>query len=293
MKKKTLKVVTLITSLSILAVGTAFAEQTSKINNLLKDDAANVQAAQNNTVVERKDFVFAADTNKEETIYEVANDVKETSAQTEMTADTVSSEATKSDSEIVSETVAETKSVITKSLEEASTIKEVESVDSAIKEIPIVNEPVAGVVLTDQQANSMAYQNSLTYIGYTNEVVSLINQERISAGVPTVEYDSTLTIVAMHRSVENAWINWMEVSDGHHMRPNGQKASTICNYYGLFGSYGENLGRYQQSSSQIVMGWHDSAAHYACMTNTKYTKVGIGVAQDSEGYFYWTAVFMD
>lgn len=289
MKKKTFKVVTLITSLSILAVGTAFAEQTSKINNLLTDDATNVQAAQNNTVVEIKDFVFTADTNKEETIYEVTDDVQETSAQTEMAADTVSSEATKSDSEIVSET----KSVITKSQEEASTIKEDQSVELAIEEKPIVNKPVAGLALTDQQANSMAYQNSLTYVGYTNEVVSLINQERISAGVPTVENDSTLTIVAMHRSAENAWMNWIEVADGHHIRPNGQKASTICNYYGLFGSYGENLGRYQLSSSQIVMGWHDSAAHYACMTNAKYTRVGIGVAQDSEGYFYWTAVFMD
>ena len=89
-------------------------------------------------------------------------------------------------------------------------------------------------------------------------------------------------------------MDFMEVSsDGHHIRPNGQKASTICSYYNLFGSYGENLGRYQASPSEIVLGWHNSAAHYSCMTNTKYTKVGIGVAKDSQGYIYWTAIFMD
>lgn len=289
MKRNTFKVVTLIVSLSIFAVGTAFAEQTSKSNNLLTDDAVNIQAAQNNTVDEIKDSVFVADTNKEEASYNVINYVQETTVQTETAAETVSSDAIKVDSENNSET----KAVITEPTEEGSRINEVQSAKPVEDKIPIVNEPVAGVALTDQQANSMAYQNSLKYIEYANEVVSLINQERITAGVPVVVCDSTLMIVAMHRSAENAWMDWIEVSDGHHIRPNGQKASTICNYYGLFGSYGENLGRYQLSSSQIVSGWHDSAAHYACMTNAKYSRVGIGVAQDSEGYFYWTAVFMD
>jgi len=29
------------------------------------------------------------------------------------------------------------------------------------------------------------------------------------------------------------------------------------------------------------------------MTNTKYSRVGVGVAADSEGYLYWVAIFMD
>lgn len=77
------------------------------------------------------------------------------------------------------------------------------------------------------------------------------------------------------------------------MRPNGQKASIVCNYYGQYGSFGENLGRYQNTPSEIITGWHNSPAHYTCMVRGKYTRVGVGVAQDSNGNYYWAAIFMN
>ena len=288
MKKRMFKVLTITILLLTVMVGTLFALQETNTKATSTVDAFNQQAAQNNTVNEIKDSVSMAETNAQATIE------KET-AESQTVKEAITSEATTQEATIV----AETKAVSTNTQIEATTVQEVQQTEAvvtqaAVTQAPVVSGPTAGVALTDNQANSMASQNSVTYAEYVNQVYALINQERTAAGVPTVSKDSTLTIVAMHRSVENAWMNFMEVSsDGHHLRPNGQKASTICTYYNLYGSYGENLGRYQSSPSEIVSGWHNSAAHYSCMTNTKYTKVGIGVAKDSAGYIYWTAIFMD
>ena len=71
------------------------------------------------------------------------------------------------------------------------------------------------------------------------------------------------------------------------------KASTVCNYYGQYGSFGENLGRYQNTPSESITGWHNSPAHYTCMVKGMYTRVGVGVAQDSNGNYYWAAIFMN
>jgi len=261
MKKRIFRGIIITVVLLIVEVSTVFTLQTSNTAASSTVDAFNQQAAEKNTLNEIIDSVSVAETNAQVIIDNAA---------------------------AVSQTVTEA------AIFEATTIQEVQQTQAFIKEEPIVSGPTAGVALTDSQSNSMAYQNSSTYTEYVNQVFALINQERTAVGVPTISKDSTLTIVAMHRSIENAWMNFIEVSsDGHHIRPNGQKASTICSYYNLFGSYGENLGRYQVSPSEIVLGWHNSAAHYSCMTNKKYTKVGIGVAKDSEGYIYWTAIFMD
>ena len=108
-----------------------------------------------------------------------------------------------------------------------------------------------------------------------------------------VTYDVTLTDMAQVRASENAANDYFVIENGKHKRPDGRNASSICEDYGQSGNFGEVMGRYQETPDEIVAGWHNSATHYACMTNTKYSRVGVGVAADSEGYLYWVAIFMD
>lgn len=205
----------------------------------------------------------------------------------------------------VQKSEAETKAVISVPMQETESITEAEVTTEPQTEAavnynqettavqPVTEAPTEAPVLSADQINSnQAQSNASTYASYINQVYSLINQERAAAGVNSVAYDSTLTLMSCHRAIENANNNSMTVSDGHHIRPDGQKASTIAVYYGQYGSFGENLGRYQTSPEEIVKGWHKSSAHYTCMINSKYTRVGVGVAQDSEGNYYWTAIFM-
>ena len=117
--------------------------------------------------------------------------------------------------------------------------------------------------------------------------------ERAAAGVAPVVYDATLTSMAQTRASENADNNFFVVENGKHMRPDGRTASSICTDYGVYGYFGEVMGRNQTSPAEIVTGWHDSAPHYACMTGAKYNRVGVGVAADAKGNLYWVAIFMD
>lgn len=125
------------------------------------------------------------------------------------------------------------------------------------------------------------------------QVISGINAERAAAGVAAVTYDAILTDMAQVRASENAVNDYFVIENGKHKRPDGRNASSICSDFGQAGYFGEVMGRYQTSPVEIVNGWHNSATHYACMTSTKYSRVGVGVAADSEGYLYWVAIFMD
>ncbi len=151
--------------------------------------------------------------------------------------------------------------------------------------------------LSNEEANARANANKSTYSSQAARVLELINEYRTANGLAAVAYDDTIATAAMHRAAESAYANWNMTAyengtTKRHIRPNFQKASTILENYGLSGSFGENYGRYQASPEEILDGWKNSSSHNALMLGGSYTKCGIGVAQDSEGYFYWIAIFM-
>lgn len=190
-------------------------------------------------------------------------------------ADTVVAAANEATDLVVKETVSEKETeVITETAAtEATTEEATEAVqEQEVTELPVVQTPSDARVA---------------------QVIAGINAEREAAGVAAVTYDVTLTDMAQVRASENAANDYFVIENGKHKRPDGRKASSICEDYGQSGNFGEVMGRYQETPDEIVTGWHNSATHYACMTNTKYSRVGVGVAADSEGYLYWVAIFMD
>ena len=152
-------------------------------------------------------------------------------------------------------------------------------------------------ILSDAEGNARANSNKTTYSGQASRGLDLINEYRGANGLGSVSYDDTIATAAMHRAAESAYADWNMTAyengvTKRHIRPNFQKASTILDYYGLGGSYGENFGRFQETPEEILDGWKSSSAHNAVLLTGGYTRCGIGVAQDSEGYFYWVAIFM-
>lgn len=185
-------------------------------------------------------------------------------------ADTVVAAANEATDLVVKETVSEKETeVIT---ETAATEATTEEATEAVTELPVVQTPSDARVA---------------------QVIAGINAEREAAGVAAVTYDMTLTDMAQVRASENAANDYFVIENGKHKRPDGRKASSICEDYGQSGNFGEVMGRYQETPDEIVTGWHNSASHYACMTSGKYNRVGVGIAADSEGYLYWVAIFMD
>ena len=163
------------------------------------------------------------------------------------------------------------------------------------------SDEVVSVIIykTDDDYYAIAQSNACIYASEISQVYDLINQERANVGVASVAYDPTLTIMASHRAAENADATFFLVAGGHHRRPfeiaenTFKEAKTICYYYGQYGSFGEVMGKGQRTPQGIVSGWHNSQAHYNCMVSSSYTRVGIGVADGSDGKRYWVAIFMN
>lgn len=149
--------------------------------------------------------------------------------------------------------------------------------------------------LSDSEAKAAAKANKTAYASQASEVVNLINEYRTANGLAKLSVNDTLSTAAMHRAAESAYADWnmtaMEGGAKRHIRPNFTKASTIASEYGIGGNFGENFGRWQASPSEIIAQWKSSSSHNALLLSGSYTKVGIGVAQDSLGDYYWVALF--
>lgn len=149
--------------------------------------------------------------------------------------------------------------------------------------------------LSDSEAKAAAKANKTAYASQASEVVNLINEYRTANGLAKLSVNDTLSTAAMHRVAESAYADWnmtaMEGGAKRHIRPNFTKASTIASEYGIGGNFGENFGRWQASPSEIIAQWKSSSSHNALLLSGSYTKVGIGVAQDSYGDYYWVALF--
>lgn len=148
--------------------------------------------------------------------------------------------------------------------------------------------------LSDDQGYQAAIANKTKYADYAKQLLDLINAYRSANGLSQLAYNDTVATAAMHRAAESAYSNWnvtaYENGSKRHIRPNFQKASTIAAYYGISGNYGENYGRFFNTPAAILAGWQGSSTHNALLLGN-YTQVGIGVAQASNGDYYWIAIF--
>ena len=192
--------------------------------------------------------------------------------------------------------------VVVDTVAEQETAQQVET--EAQTETSPVKEDVKETQATEPEVQAQDVTEEAAYIEESKEVqpvvdttvmevIDRINSERVVAGAAPVVYDAVLNAMAQVRASENADNDYFVIENGKHKRPDGSNASSICSDYGQAGYFGEVMGRYQTSPAEIVDGWHNSATHYACMTSTKYNRVGVGIAADSEGYLYWVAIFMD
>ena len=253
--KKWIKTITITTAVLVFAAGAVFALKSAGTANTDKDSADTVVAAAN----EATDLVVKETVSEKET--EVITETAATEATTEEATEAVTEQ---------SSTIAETQPQTETATEAVQVTEHTEAATKA--PVPVVQTP------SDERVA---------------QVISGINAERAAVGVAAVTYDAILTDMAQVRASENAVNDYFVIENGKHKRPDGRNASSICSDFGQAGYFGEVMGRYQTSPVEIVNGWHNSATHYACMTSTKYSRVGVGVAADSEGCLYWVAIFMD
>ncbi len=117
---------------------------------------------------------------------------------------------------------------------------------------------------------------------YSNEVLNQLNKLRKSLNLSPLTMDKELLDAAMQRAAELSIYY-------SHTRPNGESAFTVLG--NVNGTHGENIAMGQTSAGAVMQSWKNSSGHYANMTNSKFSSVGIGCFKTSDGYLCWVQLF--
>ena len=284
MNRKILKISTVSLTAGIFLIAGICAFKEGRSANTIVD------IQQNGQIAAARNMIFETETNRSIEEETVENIILESTIEEE-------TETEIEETETYSENVDAETQVI-----EAST--EMEETQAEIPQPTITNIICNGVnysntneipqpkILTDNDLKQISANNIVKYDNQIQELVSIINDYRISNSLYPLEYNNVLSLAAEHRATESAYSDWNMIgytSDGamHHYRPNFESASSIFELYNLSGNFGENYARYFSSCAEAVEGWKNSKAHNALMLSNNYNYIGVGIAQDAEGYFYY------
>lgn len=155
-------------------------------------------------------------------------------------------------------------------------------------ELPEVEKPETEAPEVEKPSKPSEDNNgseSETELSYAEQVVKLVNEERAKNGLSPLTIDKSVESAALVRSKE------IEKSFSH-TRPNGSSFSTALKEQGVsFKGAGENIAWGQKSPEEVMQGWMNSEGHRANILNAKFTKIGVGYYQNSNGTNYWTQLF--
>lgn len=141
---------------------------------------------------------------------------------------------------------------------------------------------------TSSKPTSSSSVSNSGYSAFQNEVVSLVNQERTSRGLGALSVDSALTKTATLKSQDMAKNNYFD-----HTSPTYGSPFDMMKQFGItYRTAGENIAAGQTSPAQVMDGWMNSEGHRANILNSSFTKIGVGVAQNAGGRYYWTQQFI-
>ena len=112
--------------------------------------------------------------------------------------------------------------------------------------------------------------------------------ERVKAGLSALTADATLMKTASVKSKDMADHNYFS-----HVSPTTGSPFDLMKQYGIqYRTAGENIAMGQTTPAQVMNGWMNSAGHRANILNPSFTKIGVGVAQNASGRYYWTQHFV-
>jgi uncharacterized protein YkwD len=125
--------------------------------------------------------------------------------------------------------------------------------------------------------------------GYAAQVLSLVNQHRASLGLGQLSSDAALSRSAVWKSMNMAGLNYFDHNDDPIGRSVGQRLAD-CGWPSNLG-WGENIAYGYATPDQVMSGWLNSPGHKANIENPSFTSIGVGVAANAQGIYYWTQDF--
>ena len=127
-----------------------------------------------------------------------------------------------------------------------------------------------------------------SYSSFQNQVLTLVNQQRAANGLGALSMDSALTKTATLKSQDMAKLGYFD-----HTSPTYGSPFDMMKQFGItYRAAGENIAMGQTSPQQVMQDWMNSPGHRANILNSSFTKIGVGIAQNSNGQYYWTQQFI-
>jgi uncharacterized protein YkwD len=122
---------------------------------------------------------------------------------------------------------------------------------------------------------------------YEDQVVTLVNQARATAGCKALTVDSRLVTAARGHSQDMATRNYFD-----HNTPEGVTPWTrITNAGYHFSSAAENIASGQTTPASVMSAWMNSPGHRANILNCNLRNIGVGLAYNAKHTPYWTQDF--
>lgn len=129
---------------------------------------------------------------------------------------------------------------------------------------------------------------SNSYSTFQNEVVQLVNAERKKAGLSGLAENASLMKTATIKSEDMAKNNYFS-----HTSPTYGSPFDLMKKFGIsYHAAGENIAMGQKTPEQVMKAWMNSPGHRKNILNPSFTKIGVGVAKNSENQYYWTQHFI-
>lgn len=119
-----------------------------------------------------------------------------------------------------------------------------------------------------------------------NQVATMINQQRASAGCGALRYDARLATAARKHSADMARRGYFD-----HNTPDGVTPWDRAKAEGYADPSAENIAAGQQSAADAVQAWMNSPGHRANILNCDSHATGVGFARGGSYGYYWTELF--
>ena len=104
----------------------------------------------------------------------------------------------------------------------------------------------------------------------------------------TLTLDSKLSSVATKKSQDMIDKNYF-----NHTSPTYGSPFDMMKKFGIsYRTAGENIAKGQRTPQEVMNAWMNSSGHRANILNASFTKLGVGIAKDSNGRLYWTQMFI-
>lgn len=127
----------------------------------------------------------------------------------------------------------------------------------------------------------------ITVKAQEDEVVELVNKERVRRGLQTLKPHWEIARVARYKSQDMINKGYFD----HYSPTFGSPFKMMESFQIKFSAAAENIARGQRTPTEVMNAWMNSTGHRNNILSPVYTHIGVGLAKDKNGVCYWTQMF--